>query len=273
VRSQVLSDEIVVFTSAVWDTTCTAVRSGEQTLLIDSPVFPEELSAMPRLLGDHGFPVEGLRLFNTHGDWDHILGPLMFPQAPLWCGLSTAQRLADNPDELAAMKTTFDEMFYVKRPQPLSLDRLEPLPVPGQVQIGELSIELIRADGHTIDGTAALFREERALAAGDYVSPVELPRLRGPLGAHLETLDRLEPVIAGAEVVIPGHGHPMTREEALKILTEDRQYLEQLRDRGPDASLPAGRDDAEQRRIHVEMNVPSAAGRPVEGIAGGNLPG
>ena len=272
-RSQVLGPDIVVFTSAVWDTTCTAVRSGGQTLLVDSPVFPEELSAIPALLGEHGFPVASVRLFNTHADWDHILGPLIFPRAPLWCGESTAQRLAENPDELAAMKTTFDEMFYVKRPQPLTLDRLEPLPVPGRAQIGALSIELIRADGHTIDGTAALFREARALAAGDYVSPVELPRLRGPLGAHLETLDRLEPVISGAEVVIPGHGHPMSREQALGILAEDREYLEQLRDRGPDASLPAGRDDGEQRRIHVEMNVPSAAGRPVEGIAGGNLPG
>jgi glyoxylase-like metal-dependent hydrolase (beta-lactamase superfamily II) len=273
VRSQVLSPEVVVFTSAAWDTTCTAVRSGGQTLLIDSPVFPEELSAIPRLLGDHGFPVERVRLFNTHADWDHILGPLMFPQAPLWCGESTARRLAENPDELEAMKTTFDEMFYVKRPQPLSLDRLEPLPVPGQAQIGELSIELIRADGHTIDGTAALFRETRVLAAGDYVSPVELPRLRGPLGAHLETLDRLEPVIAHAELVIPGHGHPMGSEQVLKILAEDRRYLEQLRDLGPDASLPAGRDDREQQRIHAEMNVPTAAGRQVGGRFGGNLPG
>ncbi len=272
-RSTVISSDIVVFTSAVWDTTCTAVRSGEETLLIDSPVFPEELAAMPRLLSEHGFSAQRVRLFNTHADWDHILGPLMFPNAPLWCGQSTADRLAADPHELAEMKRTFDEMFYVKRPEPLNLDRLEPLAVPGSVRLGELAIELVRADGHTIDGTAAVLRDARALAAGDYVSPVELPRLRGPLQAHLDTLDRLETIIADVEIVIPGHGHAMKRDVALQVLAEDRRYLQELRDRGADASLPPGRDDGEQQRIHGDMNVPTAAGRPVSGVAGGNLPG
>jgi len=269
----VVTADIVVFTSAVWATTCTAVRSRGVTVLIDSPVFPEELAAVPKLLEEHGFPIEGLSLFTTHGDWDHILGPLMFPKAPLLCGQSTADRLAADPEDLDSSLRAFDEMFYVKRPEALTLDRLEPLSVPGDITVGDIDISLVQADGHTVDGTAALLRGARVLAAGDYLSPVEVPRLRGPLDAHLHTLDRLEATLAEVAIVIPGHGHPISRDLALKVLAEDRTYLQQLRDLGQDAALPPGRDDGEQQRVHRDMNVPTVEGRPVRGAAGGNLPG
>jgi glyoxylase-like metal-dependent hydrolase (beta-lactamase superfamily II) len=271
-RAEVVHNDVVVFTSAVWDTTCTAIRSGDDVLLVDSPVFPEELEAIPGLLREHRFPSDRVRLFTTHGDWDHILGPLMFPEAPLWCGQSTADRLAADPEELESMMRNFDQMFYVKRREPLSLDQMEPIGVPGEVKLGEQTLTLMRAEGHTVDGTAAVLGDTRILAAGDYVSPVELPRLRGSLGVHLDTLDRLEPEIGRVELVIPGHGHPMTREVALRVLAEDRRYLEQLRDLGAEATLPKGRDDPEQLRIHEQMNVPTAEGRPTSGISGGNLP-
>lgn len=272
-RTRLVHPDIVVFTSVAWKTTCTAIRSGGHTLLVDSLVFPDELSAVPDLLAQHAFPTDGIRLFTTHADWDHIMGPLMFPDAPLWCGESSAERLAADPDELARDLLGFDEMFYVERTAPPSLDRLEPLGVPGQVSFGEERIELFQADGHTIDGTAAWLPGIKLLLAGDYVSPVELPRLRGSLEANLETLDRLEGPVSEAEIVIPGHGYPIPGEVALRIIAEDRAYLRQLKEVGEDAVLPAGRDDAEQQRIHRDMNVPSAEGRPIKGLAGGNLPG
>jgi glyoxylase-like metal-dependent hydrolase (beta-lactamase superfamily II) len=272
-RTRLVHSDIVVFTSVAWKTTCTAIRSGDQTLLVDSLIFPEELSAVPDLLRQHGFETEGIRLFTTHADWDHIMGPLMFPEAPLWCGESSAERLAGDPNELARDLLGFDEMFYVERPGLPSLDRLEPVSVPGEVGFGEERIELLQADGHTADGTAAWLPGVKLLLAGDYVSPVELPRLRGSLEANLETLDRLEGPASAAELVIPGHGYPISREVALRVLTEDRAYLHQLKEVGEDAALPAGRDDAEQQRIHRDMNVPTAEGRPIKGLAGGNLPG
>jgi glyoxylase-like metal-dependent hydrolase (beta-lactamase superfamily II) len=272
-RTRLVHSNIVVFTSVAWKTTCTAIRSGGRTLLVDSLVFPDELSAVPDLLRQHGFPTDGIRLFTTHADWDHIMGPLMFPDAPLWCGESSAERLAADPGELARDLRGFDEMFYVERAEPPSLGRLEPLRVPGQVSFGEERIELLQADGHTVDGTAAWLPGIKLLLAGDYVSPVELPRLRGSLDANLKTLDRLEGPVSEAEIVIPGHGYPISREVALRIIAEDRAYLRQLKEVGEDAVLPTGRDDAEQQRIHRDMNVPTAEGRPVEGLAGGNLPG
>ncbi|MEA2155803.1 MAG: hypothetical protein QOE11_1943, partial [Solirubrobacteraceae bacterium] len=42
-----LHRDVLVVTSRVWQTTCTIVRNGEECFVIDSPVFPDELEALP----------------------------------------------------------------------------------------------------------------------------------------------------------------------------------------------------------------------------------
>src|SRR4029078_8298038 len=36
-------EDVVVAVGAIWKTTCTAVRAGDEAFLIDSPILPEEL--------------------------------------------------------------------------------------------------------------------------------------------------------------------------------------------------------------------------------------
>jgi len=45
VRVLALHPDVVVFISRIWQTTCTAVRSGGEGFVIDSPVLPAELEA------------------------------------------------------------------------------------------------------------------------------------------------------------------------------------------------------------------------------------
>jgi hydroxyacylglutathione hydrolase len=92
------------------------------------------------------------------------------------------------------------------------------------------------------------------LCPGDYLSPVEIPMLSpgGSLDAYLATLGRLRPLVEQAETVVPGHGGPIDRDTALRLLGEDETYLTALRDHGADAPLPDGRTSPEQRRIHAE---------------------
>ena len=59
-RAVALESDVIVFVSDVWQTTCTAVRAGEEGFVIDSPVYPEELRALPDVLAQAGFPVSGL---------------------------------------------------------------------------------------------------------------------------------------------------------------------------------------------------------------------
>ena len=87
--------DAIVFVSGFWQTTCTALRAGDEGFLIDSPVLPHELEALPQVLEQSGFPVSGLLV--THGDWDHLLGRHAFPDASVGAGESTVALLASDP--------------------------------------------------------------------------------------------------------------------------------------------------------------------------------
>ena len=109
-RVLALHPEVLVATSAIWQTNCVVVRGpadahgggalggtaggegGYETFVVDSPVLPEELEALPALLEQARFPAPS-GLLATHGDWDHLLGPLAFGGVALGCAQSTAERM------------------------------------------------------------------------------------------------------------------------------------------------------------------------------------
>lgn len=259
--------DVIVAVSAFWQTTCTAVRSGDEGFVIDSPVLPDELDALPSVLEQAQFPVSGL--LATHGDWDHVLGRLAFPQTPLGVGESTAKRFDDNPGAVQRSLRDFDDQWYIER-GPLILGEVQSLPVPGRISIGSeggtggAEIEVYPADGHTADGVAYWIPWASVLVCGDYISPVEIPwigseRAGGTAAAYRETLMRLAPLVSRAETVIPGHGNPLTRERAQAILAEDVAYLDALL-AGTDVTLPEGRRTKAQRNIHAENLAAAGVG-------------
>jgi glyoxylase-like metal-dependent hydrolase (beta-lactamase superfamily II) len=256
VRALALHADVLVFVSDVWQTTCTAVRSGDEGFVIDSPVYPEELRALPGVLEQAGYPVSGL--LATHGDWDHLLGRLAFPDAALAAGESTVTRLGSELGQAHRELREFDEEHYVIERAPLSLGSLQPLPVPGKLELGSgpatHELELYPTGGHTPDGTAFWLPWAGVLVCGDYLSPVELPAISpgGSPAVYRETLDRLDGLVTQAEWVVPGHGGAISGEEARTVLAEDRAYLEALTRDGEQAALPDGRRTAAQRRLHAE---------------------
>jgi glyoxylase-like metal-dependent hydrolase (beta-lactamase superfamily II) len=261
-RLLALHNDVIVFISRVWQTTCTAVRSGDEGFVIDSPVYPDELDALPDILEQSGFPVSGL--LATHGDWDHLLARLAFPQASLGCGDATAKRLNQEPGEAQRSLHRFDEEHYVERTLPLQLAGIQALPVPGRLSIGHRGheLELHPAPGHTEDGTAFWIPWANILIAGDYLSPVEIPMISdtGSLDEYRATLERLKPLLEQADAVVPGHGAPLTSERALKLWEQDAEYLNVLS--SGNSQLPDGRRSHAQRRIHEE-NLTRLAGASV----------
>lgn len=252
-RVVALHRDVLVAVSSIWQTTCTAVRSGEEGFVIDSPVYPAELEALPEIVAQAGFPVSGL--LATHGDWDHLLGRLAFPELALGCGESTTAKLAAEPGTAARELREFDREHYVSDRPPLSLAGIQVLPVPGKLGIGfDHELELHPTGGHTADGTAFLIDWGKVLVCGDYISPVEIPAIGegGSAAAYLATLKRLAPLLERVDTVVPGHGMPFPRDRALAVLQEDADYLDALCRLGETAPLPASRRDEVQRRAHAK---------------------
>lgn len=251
-------EDVVVVTSRIWQTTCTAVRSGSEAFVIDSPVLPDELELLPAVLEQANFAVAGLLC--THADWDHLLGRLAFPQAPLGAAETTAARLTGDPGAAQRKLRAWDERHYVRRAGTLSLGQVQALPVPGHCGLADSEVELHPTEGHTAEGMAVWIPWAGTLVCGDYLSPVEIPVVsrEGSVGAYRATLTRLDPLVAAADVVVPGHGSVLDGEAARHLLFEDESYLEALMAHGDEAPLPKGRRSAEQRRIHAD-NVARAA--------------
>jgi len=251
-RAVSLHPDAILVTSAVLQVNCVIVRDGEEAFVIDSPVLPDELDALPALVAQARFPAPS-GLLATHGDWDHLLGRLAYPELALGCAQSTAERLAAAPGEAQRELREFDEALMIERPRPLALGSLQALPVPGRCEIGERELELHAADGHTADGMAVLIAWAGVLVAGDYLSPVELPLLNAGdrLDAYLATLARLRALLERAEHVVPGHGPAIDRARAAALLAQDTAYLEALREHGAQAQLPQGRRSRQQRAVHA----------------------
>ena len=289
-RAVSLHRDVIVVTSQLLQAHCTIVRgasaqgveeeevigapgyeappSDGETFVIDSLVLPEELELLPALVQQAGFG-KPQGLLATHADFDHVLGPLAFPEAALGCAESTAERLRAEPGAQQRMLRRFDEELLIERVRPLSLGAPQALAVPGRCGVGEEELELHQASGHTGDGMAVWIGWARVLVSGDYLSDVELPGLRSreawlersrdhggeePLEEYLATLQRLRPLVEQAEHVVPGHGDVLDREAALSVLDEDIAYLQALRERGVQAELPRRRRSKVQRELH-EQNV------------------
>ncbi len=246
-----LDADVIVFISAFWQTTCTAIRSGEEGFLIDSPVLPHELDALPRVLEQSGFPLSGL--LTTHADWDHLLARHAFPEASLGGAESTVERARERAETQSELDE-FDEEHYILGRPALVLEGMQALPVPGRLELGDTGaeLELHPTPGHTGDGTAYFAPRQRLLVCGDYLSPVEIPWISpdGSLDAYLETLERLRSLVERATTVVPGHGHPLRAEQALALLDEDVDYLHTLQRQGQSTPLPEGRGGPSQQRIH-----------------------
>ncbi|MDO9354958.1 MAG: hypothetical protein Q7T55_14770, partial [Solirubrobacteraceae bacterium] len=121
----------------------------------------------------------------------------------------------------------FDQDWYVERPLPLALGELQPLPVPGRLDLGEQQVDVHDGSGHTGDGLILWLPWARTLVVGDYLSPLELPSWdeHGSREAYRHALDRLAHLVPEARWVVVGHGGAIGSDEALAVLDEDRDYL------------------------------------------------
>lgn len=234
-RTARVHDDVLVVTSALWQVNAVAVRAGDEVVLVDSVVLPEELAALPATL--RAAALEPTALVATHAHFDHLLARAAFPQLELRAGEST--RAADLDAALRDLAESDAELYVDRDPPPLG--PLAPL--------GDLRFEVVEAGGHAADGIALFEPDSRVLLPGDHLIEVEIPLVSraGSPEAYLATLDRLAPLVERADVVVPGHGPPLDRRRARELLDLDRRYVADLA-----AGPLRGSGDHRQRRIHSD---------------------
>lgn len=238
-RALSLHPDVIVVTSSVWQTSATLVRGpGEQpeSICVDSPLLPVELDALAGLAERSEFDVRGL--LATHADWDHLLGKLAFPEAAIGVDERSAARLQARIGEPQRRLREFDRTWYINREERLALGELQPLPVPGRLDLGDQTVDVHDGAGHTGDGLILWLEWAQVLIVGDYLSPAELPSWdeTGSRAGYRAALDRLAELVPATRWVVAGHGGPIGREDALRLLDEDRDYLD-----GDDAPARGGR--------------------------------
>ncbi|GIO09571.1 hypothetical protein J31TS6_55990 [Brevibacillus reuszeri] len=214
-----------LFTSYLWQTTSTVVSTDERIYLFDPAYFPQEIDGIFDYVQSVRDGRELVLVF-THGDWDHIAGYPMFPDAKLIAQneIMESGRLEKKLNKVKR----FDGSYYIVRPydfKPPSFYKL--------VEDAEdwQEVYFLPVPGHTPDQLATLFRDQKLLVVGDMLSNLEFPFINDS-AAYLESLEKIERLVTdgAVEEIIPGHGIPAKgRENILHRIHRDRQYLSDAR--------------------------------------------
>ncbi len=214
-----------VTTAVKYTTNTTVVLRDHRAVLVDPAWTEADLDTIVAWLRTGQREVTaGL---STHGHFDHVLWHPEFGDAPRW-GSTRAVAMANEDRDLILEHLEGD----IPAEWPHPVDGLRAMdagsvPDPFLDGVGE-EIEFVVHDGHAPGHTAMWMPERGVMCAGDMLSDIELPFPFFPddLPAYLAGLDVLAPVVAKANVLVPGHGHvtfqPMERLDA------DRFYLDEL---------------------------------------------
>jgi glyoxylase-like metal-dependent hydrolase (beta-lactamase superfamily II) len=249
------------FESALWQTSSLLLVADREAVVVDPCISANEVARIATRAFELGASVTHVLV--THADWDHVCGIAAFPDAVATMGAGTAEIVADGtlPELIAKRAATYGLKIEGE-------PRVDRVLAPGVAhQVGPFVVETIPLRGHTPDGTGYRIRELDLLAVGDHLSAVEFPfasttsDYRTTLASLIELL-RNDPPAA----VVPGHGPPLTREEALRIAEADLAYLHALRD----AVAAARNDRARARAAALAVPLPRPAPDELAGMHAGN---
>jgi glyoxylase-like metal-dependent hydrolase (beta-lactamase superfamily II) len=223
-----LTDNAWIFTSSLYHTTTTVIRSESSVLVVDPNWLPEEVEAIRDFVQDI---LEGRKcyLLFTHSDYDHIIGYKAFDGSRVIA--SEAFALSDHKDADVAEAKKFDgdrelsRSYEIVYPEVDLVVRTEGQ----QIHLDDITLTCYMAPGHTAEGMFTVVGPHQILIAGDYLSDVEFPLVED-IRAYRQTLMKLDQICATHEIryMIPGHGTMATGPEG--VFGRRAQTLEYLDD-------------------------------------------
>jgi glyoxylase-like metal-dependent hydrolase (beta-lactamase superfamily II) len=242
-RERVTEDVYVFISDLYVEVSATIVITPEGCVLIDTLPFPQETRQI-REFAARRCPRGIKYVVNSHHHADHIYGSYLFPEAELVAHrLCREILLKVGQESLAKAKSQTPDLAPVQLRIPQLVFETEML-----LRLGEKTIPLLHAPGHSPDGVIVHVREDKVLAASDTVTPVPLI-VKGDTVELEESLKLIKSL--SLENIIQGHGGVLLRGEVDETIDTSLEYLRAV-EKQVHLVVDKGRPRSSLRNIDIE---------------------
>jgi cyclase len=216
-----VTEDVYVFLSELYvEVSAVVVLTPHGAVVIDTLPFPQETAQVAEFA--RRYCPDGVRyVINTHHHADHVYGTCLFPEAEIVSHRLCRQTL---------LKVGYESLAQAKASTP-ALASVE-LRIPQLVfdtdlllRLGEKTIHLMHAPGHTADTIIAHVREDKVLVASDVVTPVPLVA-EGDPAALAQSLKLIKDL--SLENLVQGHGGVLLRGEIDETVDSSISYLRMI---------------------------------------------
>jgi cyclase len=213
-----VTEDVYVFISELYaEVAATVIVTPKGAVVIDTLPFPQETSQV-REFALRRCPAGVRYVINTHHHADHIYGSYLFPEAELIAHRQCRETLLKvGQTSLAQAKAQTPALASVEIRIPQLVFETDLL-----LRLGEKTIHLMHAPGHTPDGIVIHIREDKVLVASDLVTPVPF-LARGNREELTRSLKRIKTL--SLENIIQGHGGVLLRGEIEETVDGSVAYL------------------------------------------------
>jgi glyoxylase-like metal-dependent hydrolase (beta-lactamase superfamily II) len=231
-----VAEGVLIHESEFIQSNTVVVQGRAGVLLIDPGIRGSELDCLANDLSGSGQTV--VAGFSTHPHWDHVLWHNSLGEAPRY---GTARCATDVRDLLSneGWKTQVGEALPPEIAEEIPLDLfglITGLPAETtQIPWDGPEVRIIEHRAHAPGHAALVIEERHVLVAGDMLSDVLIPFLNleaaDPIGDYTAALRLLEEAAGDVDVLVPGHGSVAGADHVRARITQDRRYMNALRDR------------------------------------------
>lgn len=214
-----ITDDIYVLTSDLYaQVNAGVVLASDGVVVIDTLPFPEETREIVALVEKEaeGRPIY---LVLTHYHTDHTFGACLFPNVIAIAHALCRKRLEEHGEQALQEAKAHDPAFAS-----LTLRLPEVVVEEGDLllRLGNKTLHVFHAPGHSPDGLAVYVREDRILFTGDVMMPIPYI-VDGDVEQTIATLQRFRDL--PIETMVPGHGEPILRGEVPDAIQANINYL------------------------------------------------
>jgi cyclase len=239
-----VTEDIHVFISSLYvEVAATVILTPEGAVVVDTMPFPQEAQQV-RDFALRRSP-RGIRyVVNTHHHADHVYGSFMFPEAELIAHRHCREimlKVGEASLEQAKAQTPLLASVELCIPQLVFETEL-------LLRLGDKTIHLMHAPGHSPDGLMIHVPEDKVLIASDVVTPVPFV-VRGNPEELIESLSRIKDF--NLENAIQGHGGVLLRGEINEAVDANIAYLRAAEEKVREI-IAEGRPRTELKEIDIE---------------------